>query len=79
MMTIELEQLSKDTVERLQRLAQQHGLRVEDEALKCIERGLSEIEQVELELLEIRKLRESMPGVWVTEEAVRAARNEGRP
>ena len=77
-MTIELEKLSKETVERLQRLAQQHGLGVEDEALKCLERGLSEIEQVETDLREIDKLRESMPNVWLTDQMIRAARDEGR-
>ncbi|MGB7159132.1 MAG: hypothetical protein WBD40_13770 [Tepidisphaeraceae bacterium] len=79
MATIALEKLPKEMVERLQRLAQEHGLIVEDEALRCLERGLSETEQVEAELREIRKLRESMPKVWLTDEILRAARDEGRP
>ena len=75
---IALEKLPKAMVERLERLAQEHGLVVEDEALKCLERGLSESEQVAAELREIRKFRESMPNVWLTDEMIRAARDEGR-
>lgn len=79
MATIALDQLPEHLVERLQRLAKAHGIGVQDEAVKCLERGLSEVEQVEAELREIRKFRESMPDVWLTDEMLRAARTEGRP
>ncbi len=75
---IPLKKLPQEMVERLQRLAQEHGVVVEDEALKCLERGLSESQQGAAELHEIRKFRESMPNVWLTDEMLRAARDEGR-
>lgn len=79
MPTIAVEQLPTSLVDRLERLAGKHGVGVEDEAIRCLERGLSELEQVEADLQEIRKFRESMPHVWITEDTLRAARDEGRP
>jgi len=81
MAAIELEKLPKATVDRLARLAHQHGTKLEDEAVKCLERGLSESEQVEADLEDIRNLRESISakGVWLTDEFLEQAINEGRP
>lgn len=78
MARIALNAVPDELVERLSRLAAEHGADVQDEALRCLERGLSEREQVEAELREIRALREQTPNAWVTEETIRAARDEGR-
>jgi hypothetical protein len=78
MANIALDAVPDELVERLSRLAAEHGADVHEEALKCLERGLSEREQVEAELREIRAIREQSPNAWITEETIRAARDEGR-
>lgn len=79
MAAIQIKELPPNVAERIAKLAEERGSKVEDAALMCLERGVSELEQVQTELNEIRKLRESVTGVWLTDEMIRAARDEGRP
>jgi plasmid stability protein len=77
-MALTLEKLPDELVERLRRLASEHGSDVQSEAIQCLEKGLSEREQIEADLKEIRELRAQSNGVWMTDELIRAARDEGR-
>lgn len=79
MAAIQIKELPPNVAERITKLAQERGSKVEDAALLCLERGVSELEQVQAELTEIRKLRDSAKDVWLTDDMLRAARDEGRP
>jgi hypothetical protein len=78
MATIALDSVSDEVLARLRRLAERDGSDLADEVLKCLEKGLSERERVEADLEELRSLRGQMKGAWVTNEMIRAARDEGR-
>ncbi len=78
MQAISLNLLSDELVQRLIRLAEEHGSDVQSEAIQCLEKGLSEREQIETELKELRELRGQTKGVWLTDAMIRAARDEGR-
>jgi hypothetical protein len=79
MAAIQIKELPPSAAERIARLARERGVQVEEAAWMCLERGISELEQVQSELNEIRKLRDSLGSVHLTEEMIRAARDEGRP
>ena len=78
MAAIQIMELPASAAERIARLARERGVQVEEAAWMCLERGISELEQVQSELNEFRKLRESFRGVDLTDETIRAARDEGR-
>jgi hypothetical protein len=78
MQALALNQLSDELIDRLRRLAEEHGSDVQSEAIQCLEKRLSEREQIETALKEIRELHEQTKGVWLTDAMIRAARNEGR-
>lgn len=78
MATLALNSIPDGTLTRLRQLATETGLDVEAEAVRCLERGLSEREQVEAQLKEIRAIREGTSGAWITDDVIRAARDEGR-
>ena len=76
--TIAIDTVPDDVLARLRQFAERHGSDLHAEALRCLEKGLAERELVEAELAELRALRERTKGVWLTDEAIRAARSEGR-
>jgi hypothetical protein len=78
MQAVSVNLVSDELIERLQRLAQEHGSDVQLEAIQCLERGLTESEQIEFDLKELRELRSKFKSVWLTDEIIRAARDEGR-
>lgn len=79
MSAIQIKELPANVADRITRLAHETGSAVEEEALRCLERGVSEREQAAAELADIRRFRESAPNVWLTDEMLRAAKEEGRP
>lgn len=77
MATVALNQVPDQVIERLRKLAADHGADFEIEAVRCLERGLTEREQTEQELRELRELRSQQKGVWLTDEMINAAKREG--
>lgn len=63
--------------ERLKRSAQHHRRSVSEEAIWCLEQAMDRPPASEL-LKQIRAARAQMPDVYVTDDDLRAARDEGR-
>lgn len=80
MMTVILQDIPDDLLERLRKSADRHGRTLDREALACIERGLDEVQPDPAARLErIRESRSALAGIFVTDADLRAARDEGRP
>ena len=78
MTTLNLTAVPDELVTRLRALAEQDGTDLVAAAVRCLERGLSDQELAETDIRELRELRAQNPDAWVTEEMIRAARDEGR-
>lgn len=67
--------------ERLRKSAATNRRSLNSEAIVCLESALATEEPInEKELMErIRRRRDSMTGVWLTDEFLRKAKNLGRP
>ena len=78
MTTLNLTAVPDELVTRLRALAEQDGTDLVAAAVRCLERGLSDHELAEADIRELRELRAQSPDAWVTEEMIRAARDEGR-
>ena len=63
--------------ERLKRSAKHHRRSVDEEAISCLEQALGRPTASEF-LEEIRSARAQMRNVYVTDDDLRAARDEGR-
>jgi plasmid stability protein len=63
--------------------ATQHGRSIEEEAMDCLDAVVSgsgrDTEDVERTLAELRALRGSLGGLYVTEAELQKAKREGRP
>ena len=78
MATITLRNVPDELYERLKRSAERHRRSVNEEAIACLEQALGR-RPAAAELLEqIRAARAQMPDVYVTDDDLRAARDEGR-
>jgi len=74
-----LKNVPDELYEQLKRSAERHRRSVNKEAITCLERALGgRADAVEL-LDEIRAARAQMRNVYVTDDDLRAARDEGRP
>jgi plasmid stability protein len=66
----------------LQARAASHGRSVEEEALECLDAALrppGESRDVEAVLDELRRFRESLGDIYLTEAELQCAKREGRP
>ena len=80
MATITLKNIPDDLYAKLKKSAAAHRRSMNNEAIVCIERVLA-ANRIDPKafLEEARKLRESMPGIYVTDEDLNAAKRWGRP
>ena len=67
--------------QRLRKSAAANRRSLNGEAIVCLESALADEEPIsEKDLMErIRRRRDSMTGVWITDEFLRKAKNLGRP
>lgn len=83
MATITIKNLPDQIYARLTRIARENRRSINSEAIVTLERGLEFVEpSTEDDLLaRIRRNREEMKnrGIWVADEEITAAKNEGRP
>ncbi len=79
MATLTIKNLPDEIYTSLTKLAKQNRRSINSEAIVHLERlRFKSPRQVEAELEDIRKLRESMKDVYVTEADIAFAKNEGR-
>ena len=80
MATLTIKNVPEKLHQRLKESALQHRRSVNSEAITCLEKVLvpSRVDPQEF-IAEVRALRQRMPHMYVTEEFLRAAKNEGRP
>lgn len=81
MAAITIKNLPPRLHERLRKSAAANRRSLNSEAIVCLENALAAGEPVdEKELMErIRRRRETMTNVWITDEFLRKAKNLGRP
>lgn len=80
MATLTIKNLPNSLYERLRAQAKQHRRSINSEAIVCLERVLTPQRiDPESELAKIRKLRQEITNVYVTESDLQTAKNEGRP
>ncbi len=80
MATLTIKNLPNQLYERLRTQAKRHRRSINSEAIVCLEQVLvSRRIDPEAELERIRKLRQEIVDVYVTESDLQAAKNEGRP
>lgn len=80
MATLTIKNLPNDVYAALGNLAKRHRRSINSEAIVQLEKVLENTEpDNERRLERIRRLRDSLPDVWVTEEFLDFAKNEGRP
>jgi len=80
MATLTLKQVPDELYQSLKERATQNRRSINHEAIDCLERVLGPRRfQVEEWLEEVRALRQKTSGVFVTDELLRRAREEGRP
>jgi alkylation response protein AidB-like acyl-CoA dehydrogenase len=79
MTKLDLPEVPDDMAARLARLAHDRGVDVAQQALECFAHGLTEAEEAERELRDLREFRRGLGDVWVDPALIRRARNEGRP
>jgi hypothetical protein len=77
--TLNLTAVPDALVDRLRAVAERAATDLTAAALRCLERGLSDQELAEADIRELQELRSPNPDAWVTDEMIRAARDEGRP
>jgi antitoxin FitA len=80
MATLTIKNIPEELRKRLKESATQHRRSINSEAIQCLEKALvgSRVDPTEF-LARARALRERMPDMYITDEDLRAARNEGRP
>ena len=80
MATLTIKNIPEKLRKRLKESATQHRRSINSEAICCLEKVLvsSRVDPQEF-LASARALRERMPRMFITDEELRAARNEGRP
>lgn len=75
---LELSDVPEQLYRRLEVRANQHGQSVENEAIGCIQSALDGTRDPAQVLERARRLRKSLEPMFLTDEAIRAAREEGR-
>ena len=80
MATMTLKNIPDDLYEQLRKSAEHNRRSINSEAIVCLERAL-QAQPVDTRaiLARARELRSRIPGVFVTEAELRAARDAGRP
>jgi plasmid stability protein len=80
MATLTIKNVPERLRKRLKQSAIQHRRSVNSEAILCLEKvlGTHRVDPKEF-LAEVDAMRKRMPRVYITEEFLRAAKNEGRP
>ncbi len=80
MATLTIKNIPDDLCQRLRERAKQHRRSINSEVIVCLEQvfGAAPLDPVAF-LESVRTLRHSISHVYVTEEGLRAAKNEGRP
>lgn len=80
MATLTIKNVPEKLHQRLKESAVQHRRSINNEAISCLEKVLvaTRVDPQEF-LAEVRAMRDRMPRMYVTEEFLRAAKNEGRP
>jgi plasmid stability protein len=83
MATLTIPDLPEAVYKPLAERAARHGRSVEQEALDCLLRALSSEPEAadaatQAKLRELRQFRESLRGIYVTEEDLQQAKREGR-
>lgn len=80
MASMTLKNVPDELLAQLKRSAERHRRSINKEAITCLERALdSQAVDADEFLGQARALRARMPGVFVTDADLRAARDEGRP
>lgn len=79
MATMTLKNVPDELYEQLKRSAERHRRSINKEAITCLERALGGRADAAELLEEIRAARAQMRNVYVTDDDLRAARDEGRP
>lgn len=80
MATLTIKNLPDEIYAALSRTAKRNRRSINGEAIVRLEQGLQNVEtDIEATLARIRKNREAMNDVWVTDEFLDYAKNEGRP
>ncbi len=80
MTTLTIKNVPERLHKRLKESARQHRRSINSEAIFCLERvfGVHRVDPKEF-LAEVKAMQKRMPYVHLTEEFLRAAKNEGRP
>lgn len=79
MATVTIKNIPDELYERLKESAAQHRRSLNSEVIVCIEKALGSTQiDPEAFLASARALRRSMPEIFVTDEDLRIAKNEGR-
>lgn len=80
MATLTIKNLPDDIYSALGTLAKRHRRSINGEAIFQLEKAIQNVEpDTEKRLERIRRLRDSLPDVWLTDEFLDFAKNEGRP
>jgi antitoxin FitA len=80
MATLTIKNLPDELYAELTRTAKRHRRSINSEAIVQLETSLRKRDvDVEAELKEIRSNREKITGVWLTDDSLDHAKNEGRP
>lgn len=80
MATLTIKNLPDDIYSALGEMAKRHRRSINGEAIVLLEKAVQTVEpDIEKRLERIRQLRDSLPGVWLTDEFLTLAKNEGRP
>jgi len=80
MATLTIKNLPDELYAELTRTAKRHRRSINSEAIVQLETSLRKRDvDVEAELEEIRSNREKITGVWLTDDLLDRAKNEGRP
>lgn len=80
MATLTIKNVPERLHRRLKESAAQHRRSINSEAIACLEEVLTSTRVDPQKFLsEVDALRKRMPHVYITEEFLRAAKNEGRP
>jgi plasmid stability protein len=79
MATLTIKNIPEKLCKRLKQSATQHRRSINSEAISCLEKVLTSTRMDPREFLsEVDALRKRMPRAYITEEFLRAAKNEGR-
>lgn len=80
MATLTIKNIPDALHQQLKDRAKQHRRSINSEVIVCLEQvlGRAPVDRTEL-LASIRARRQTMSGVYLTDEDLRAAKNEGRP